>query len=292
MVRTLSGVLLAFGALAGWAQERPLGHLILIGGGERPATAMHKFVELAGGPQALILLLPTASEDPDYISSLHKSFSKEYGCQQVKLLNVKTPADALRKDYVALVERAGGIFFSGGDQTRILRALKDSPLLAAIRQAYHRGAVLGGTSAGTACMSPLMITGEGNFDVIRPGAVELWPGLGFFTGVIVDQHFVARRRFNRLVTVVLEHPELLGVGIDEDTAVWVKPDGTFQVLGDGCVLVLDAHGRKPRRVPAPAGGSLFSADHLTLHVLAAGDRFDLERRQLVEPSEVEVETNP
>lgn len=245
---------------------------------------MKKFVELAGGPQALIVVLPTASEDPDYVQRILKSFKKEHGCQNVKLLNVKTPPDALRTDYAQAVQNAGGIFFTGGDQTRILRVLKDSPLLSAIREAYARGAVVGGTSAGTACMSPLMITGEGNFDVVRPGAVELWPGLGLFAGTIVDQHHLARRRFNRLLTVILEHPELLGVGIDEDTAIWVQPTGSLQVLGASSVLVVDAGRAHVRTVPAE--GELpprFSASSLVLHVLSAGDTFDLTSRQVLRP---------
>ncbi|NIR40627.1 MAG: cyanophycinase, partial [Actinobacteria bacterium] len=81
--------------------------------------------------------------------------------------------------------------------------------------------------------------------------VVLWPGLGLFPGVIVDQHFVARRRHNRLISVVLEHPELVGVGVDEATAVWVRPDGTFRVLGDGWVVVYDATDAAIRHAPAP-----------------------------------------
>lgn len=272
-------------ACSPFTQAAPQGHLILIGGGERPVAAMHKFVELAGGPAALILLLPTASEDPAYLQALLKSFTHDYGCTNVKLLNVRTPPDALRQDYIRLVEKAGGIFFSGGDQTRILRALNNSPLLSAIAQAYARGAVIGGTSAGTACMSELMITGEGNFDVVRPKAVELWPGLGLMPGVILDQHHLARRRFNRLLTVVLEHPQLLGVGIDEDTAVWVKPDGTLEVLGASSVLVIDAMHASPRQMTlGQEQEKVFSASPLTLHVLSAGDRFDLSRRQVIPPA--------
>jgi len=278
MRRLAVQVLCAFWVVAAAAQA-PQGHLVLIGGGERPREAMAKFVELAGGPAALILLLPTASEDPDYIQALLKSFAKDYGCRNVKLLNVHKPPDALRQDYVELANRAGGIFFSGGDQTRIVTALKDSPLLAAIRGAYQRGAVIGGTSAGTACMSPLMITGEGNFDVVQKGAVELWPGLGLFPQVILDQHFLARRRFNRLLSAVLENPQLLGIGIDEDTAVWLRPDGTFQVLGRSNVLVLDAAAAKITLRPgADQRTQLFSAEGVRLFLLAAGDRFDLARR--------------
>jgi len=278
-MRRIAAQILGLCWAVGVAAQNPQGHLVLIGGGERPREAMEKFVELAGGLSALILLLPTASEDPDYIQSLLKSFVKDYGCRNVRLLNVHQPPDALRQDYEELVNRAGGIFFSGGDQTRIVKALKDSPLLSAIRNAYQRGAVIGGTSAGTACMSPLMITGEGNFDVVQKAAVELWPGLGFFPKAILDQHFLARRRFNRLLSVVLENPELLGVGIDEDTAVWLRPDGTFQVLGKSNVLVIDAaNAQLALRPGEDKKARLFSAHHLRLFVLAPGERFDLAAR--------------
>ena len=262
----------------------PKGHLMLIGGGEKPPEAMRKFVELAGGPRASIVVLPTASEEPDTGSYYEKLFREEYGCSDATALDVKTCADANRRDYVELAERASGFFFGGGDQTRIIVALEDSALLAAITDAFERGAVVGGTSAGTACQSELMITGEGDFEVIAGNNVELWKGFGFFRDAIVDQHFIARRRSNRLISVILEHPDLLGVGIDEDTAIWVRPDDTFEVMGRSCVMVVDAGSAAVRWVMREGGKDGLGVHDLRVHVLLAGEQFDLAKRAVVASS--------
>jgi cyanophycinase len=174
-----------------------------------------------------------------------------------------------------------GIWFSGGDQRRITKALRETAVGAAVAGAFTRGAVIGGTSAGTACQSGLMITGDGDFTVIGAENVELWDGLGFFEGVIVDQHFVARSRHNRLLSVVLEHPELLGVGVDEATAVWVKPDGTFEVLGDGWVIVYDAADASITRAKKNRLAKPLGAHSLVTHVLLPGDRFDVDQRTVL-----------
>ncbi len=269
------------GAAAG-GPAAPRGHLVLIGGGSKPPAAMRTFVERAGGPDASIVIFPTASGEPDTPEVYRELFTGEYGCTDVWVAPVKTADDACSPEVVARVRSAGGIFFSGGDQRRILDALRGSPTLDALREAFARGAVVGGTSAGTACQSPLMITGDGDFSVVTADNVALWPGLDLFGGVIVDQHFVARQRQNRLISVVLEHPDLLGVGIDEATAVWVRPDRTFEVLGDGWVMVFDASGARVRRQPYSRGGTALGVAGLVTHVLLPGEVFDLSARRVVE----------
>src|SRR6185436_12239434 len=138
-----------------------------------------------------------------------------------------------------------GVFFSGGDQARHTRALLGSRLLGRIQELYQGGAVISGTSAGAAVMSHVMITGEESrphadapFDRIE--AQEIVTSEGFYflpREVIVDQHFVKRRRSNRLLSLVLEEPGRMGLGVDEGAAIWVRPDGTFDVLGDAPVIV-------------------------------------------------------
>jgi cyanophycinase len=269
------------------AQEAPpRGHLILIGGGDKPKAVMEKFVELAGGRDAPVVVFPTASTERGTRKYYRKQFGQEYGCTNVTVVDVRTREDALRPEMVSLVEHAGGIFFGGGDQSRITAALLGTPLAAALRAAYLRGAAIGGTSAGTACMSDPMITGEGDFTLLTAANVELKPGLGLLPPtVMVDQHFVARQRENRLISVVLEHPELLGVGVDEETALWVKPDRTFEVLGNGWVVVLDASGAAVQRQPRPGGGTSLGVHGLTTHVLLPGERFDLGTRRLLTGTE-------
>ncbi len=276
---TAALAVLALAEAAGGAPSAR-GHLVLIGGGEKPPEAMRKFAELAGCPEEPIAVVPTASSEPD-TGDYYRALFRELGCRQVTVLEVRSPDDARRPELVATAARARGIFFSGGDQARITAAFAGSPLLAAIRQAHEGGAVVGGTSAGTACQSPRMITGEGDFTVVRAGAVELVEGLGLLPGVIVDQHFIARQRSNRLLSVVLEHPDLLGVGVDEDTAIWVRPDRTFEVLGERSVAVLDARGATVGRQTRKDGGDGLGVHDLVLHLLLPGEVFDLEARRVV-----------
>jgi len=188
---------------------------------------------------------------------------------------------------------AAGIYFAGGDQSRLRDFLMGTPALAAIREAYGRGAVVGGTSAGAAVMSRVMLSGnellnpgivspeEGDnteaFSRIQLGNIETTEGFGFLEGCVVDHHFVRRKRENRLISVVLEHPQLLGIGIDESTAIVVSAGG-FDVLGESCVIVLDA--AHATDVGSGRGGSLRCVG-LTMHVLTEGQRFDLATRTVM-----------
>jgi cyanophycinase len=283
MRKLVLGLLVALAAATAVA-DAPNGHLVLIGGGDKPDAAMRKFVELAGGPAASIAVLPTASSSKKTGPNQKAQFEKEFGCTNVTVVPIRERSQSFDERYVKTLAGARGIFFSGGDQALIIRALRGTPAGDAVATAFAAGAVVGGTSAGTACQSPLMITGNGNFKVIEAGNVELWEGLGFFEGVIVDQHFVARQRQNRLISVILEHPELLGVGVDEDTAVWVRPDRTFEVIGASNVIVVDASATKVARAPAAGGGELIGGHDLKVHVLLAGERFDMATRTVLPPA--------
>jgi len=275
----VGAVFLAAG-LAG-ATEPVSGHLVLNGGGPKPAAVMQRFVDLAGGPDADLVVFPTASEEPDTGEYYRGLFADDHGCRNVTAVEVHDRDDAKDEALAARVRRADGIWFSGGDQRRITEALLGTPVGDAVVEAWQRGATVGGTSAGTACQSGLMITGDGDFDVITADNVVLWPGLGLFPGVIVDQHFVARRRHNRLISVVLEHPELVGVGVDEGTAVWVRPDGTFRVLGVGWVIVYDATEATVRRAPVPGERVALGAHGVRTHILIDGDVYDVSRRRVL-----------
>ena len=256
------------------------GHLVLIGGGDKPAEAMRKFVELAGGKDAPIVAIPTASSEADAAEYYEKLFREELGCTDVVSLRIRSRVDASRPDLAALARKARGIFFGGGDQIRITTALLGTPVGDAVAAAFASGAVVGGTSAGTACQSRRMITGEGDFTRVRTRSVELWDGLGLLPPeVVVDQHFLRRQRQNRLLSVVLEDPSLLGVGVDEETAIWVRPDGTFQVLGESGVMVLDAKGAAVSSRPRPTGQDLLGVRDLKLHLLLPGDTYDLHARR-------------
>jgi cyanophycinase len=257
------------------------GHLVLIGGGDKPPEVMRKFVELAGGKDAPIVMIPTASSEADAASYYEKLFREEYGCTKAVSLDIRKKADAGRADWAVLARNARGIFFGGGDQIRITNALLGTPVGDAIAAAFASGAVVGGTSAGTACQSEVMITGEGDFSQVRTRSVETWKGLGLLPpNVVVDQHFIKRQRENRLLSVVLENPDLLGVGVDEETAIWVRPDGTFQVLGRSGVMVFDAKGVPISRQPHGTGQDLLGVHALKLHLLLPGETYNLLTRTI------------
>ena len=129
-------------------------------------------------------------------------------------------------------------------------------------------------------MSRVMLTGEGDFTVVRGGNVETKEGLGYVTEAILDQHFVARQRQNRLISVVLEHPELPGIGVDERTSIWIRPDRTLDVMGEGWVMIFDAR-RSVVRTDGAAAKPKLATDELATRILVAGDRFDLKSGSLL-----------
>ena len=240
--------------------------LVLIGGGDRPAGAMSRFVAWAGGAEARLLYVTWATA---YQKESFDFFVEEVTPYRPAAVEASPDAPLTpesRARFLAQLERATGVFFSGGDQSRVMDVLADAPLADALRARYAAGVVFGGTSAGAAIMSPTMITGNGDFKVIDAAKVETRPGLGLLPGTIVDQHFIARQRQNRLFGLVLGNPEALGVGVDEDTALLVVDGRHAQVIGASYVTIVDARAR---------------SGALVLTMLEPGRRFDLHKRRVV-----------
>ncbi len=254
------------------------GHLLLIGGGAKPTPVVDLFIRLAGGAEAPIIVLPLASEDSREAGADYVSLFGARGASNVRVIHIDDRRDALRAEYAAAIREAGGVFLTGGDQKRIVDRILDTPIFGALVAMRARGGVIAGTSAGTACQSDPMLTGSGAEDVIRAGNVVTARGLGFIEGVILDQHFVARQRQNRLLSVVLEHPDRLGIGVDEGTAIWVRPDRSLEVLGEGWIEIYDP---AQAIITHDAEGRL-SAKGVTFHVLTAGQRYQLATRTVIE----------
>jgi cyanophycinase len=181
---------------------------------------------------------------------------------------------------LARMKTATGVFFSGGDQVRLCSFMDGTRLLEEVRRLYREGGAVGGTSAGAAVMSKVMLTGDDrmekdgeSFTAIRSSSVVVAEGFGFLPPYIVaDQHFLVRKRENRLISVVLENPSLTGIGIDEATALVVRPGGAAEVVGDSLVSVYDVSGAGP--VTTDEKGHL-AARGITLSLLKAGDKLDL-----------------
>ncbi len=255
------------------------GHLFIVGGGSRPDSLMSRFVELAGGPGARIVVFPMASGSPEETGEGQAAGLRELGADARSV--VLTRDEAMAASDLSYLDEAGGIWFSGGSQSRLTDVLNGTPVLDAIRRRYREGAVVGGTSAGAAIMSDSMITGSqvdpeadtigyfgDTFERVARGMMELAPGFGLLPGAMVDQHFLRRERFNRLLAAVLTRPGLIGVGIDESTAIIVRPDGTWEVAGESSALVVDA-----REAGVSQTGELAASD-VRLHLLHAGAVFD------------------
>jgi len=261
------------------------GYLFIIGGGDLPDTMMKKFVDLSSGyGSGKIVIFTMASSVPQETGpDLVREF-KKLGARSAEFHHLSRK-EALAPESVRLLDGAGGVYFSGGDQAKHTAVLLDTPLHRRLLELYGQGAVIGGTSAGAAVMSQVMITGderrrpkEGHeFETIETGNVLTSPGLGFLTEAIIDQHFVRRKRHNRLISLLAEHPRLLGIGIDESTAILIEPDQTFEVMGSGAVLVYDPG---QARFEARADKT-FSAVGIVLHILTAGRRYDLQARRVL-----------
>lgn len=257
------------------------GHLLLNGGGGESDSYWQKWFELAGGKDAPIVVLPTASERPEAGSEYEDELRQKFGATNVRWLPLRAREDASKPEIVAAIAAARAVFFTGGDQSRITAAILGTPSFHAVKSVFERGGLLGGSSAGLACMSQVMITGEGDFTVIRKGAVETKPGLGFVTNAIVDQHFVARQRLNRLLSASFEHG-LPGIGVDEQTAIWIAPDGWIEVSGERSVVVVDPRGAAVRSLAEEK--PRFGAQGVRLDVYLPGERFRLDPPAPVSPT--------
>ena len=263
------------------ARPRPTGSLIIVGGGPRPPEIMRRFVELAGGSRARILIMPMATASAEESGPEVAAEMRGLGAAASRSVNL-TREQAMSDTSPRIFEGYTGIWFLGGDQNRITAVLSGTPAERAIRERYELGAVVGGTSAGAAIMTTPMISGdERRPGGARPDTTDNWmtidrndvvtvPGLALLPGAIVDQHFLRRKRHNRLISLVLEHPHLIGAGIDESTALEVRPDGTWRVLGNSVVVIYDA--RTGAVTPASAG--ILGARDLRMHVLPPGATFD------------------
>lgn len=254
------------------------GKLFIIGGGERTLDMVQRMVQESGldkGGYAVVL--PMSSEEPDSAVVYTKKQFTELGIHHVYgVFCTKDQAnDPAKADSVS---HAKLVYISGGDQSRFMDAVAGSALEKAIHEAYKNGAMVGGTSAGAAVMSAVMITGNSKksseyaatFRNIEADNIETRPGLGMLKQCIVDQHFVKRSRHNRLLTAIIEYPGMLGIGIDESTAILVKGKDA-EVVGNAQVLVYD----NPKRSRKTTKTGKLGAQGLTLNIYLPGDHFSV-----------------
>lgn len=241
---------------------------------------LSKFVTLAGGPSASIVILPSASTIPQERGELYSGIFRELGAASVTILQLGTRQQAALPRHARVIDEASGVFVTGGVQLRLISLLGGTPIAHAIERLVTRGGVYCGTSAGAAAVSSHMIvTGRAGMKV-RRSMVDLAPGLGLVRQAIIDQHFSQRGRLGRLIAAVGTNPQFLGIGIDEDTAALFNNDGTMEVLGAGQVVVLDASRVQTTDLHDVPRSKPFAMSPLQLHLLTEGSVFDLDKRSV------------
>ncbi|MBF2001858.1 MAG: cyanophycinase [Synechococcales cyanobacterium M58_A2018_015] len=257
------------------------GPLVIIGGAEDrqgDCVVLREFVRLAGGMKAHIAVMTAATSMPREVGEDYIHIFERLGAESVEVVGTECREDAEREDSLRIIEKATGIFFTGGDQSRIVDFIKDTPLDQAIHRRHEQGAVIGGTSAGAAMMPDEMIVGGASVSNPSVDAVCLGPGMGFLPGIVIDQHFAQRGRLGRLLAALVLQPAVLGLGIDEDTAIVVKDD-EFEVVGQGAITVVDETTATHNNLEGLLKDEPIALCGVKLHILPHGYRFNLKTHQ-------------
>ena len=264
------------------------GHLVIVGGHEDRENSkeiLSRYVQLSGGKDATIAVITAASKIPDVMFERYDTVFRELGAKDVLRVDLPDRAAANDPELAQRVRACEGIWMTGGDQKRLLALIGGTLLDEAMHGALKEsGACIGGTSAGASAMCGHMLA-EGKADLLpEKGSVNLGAGLGFVQRVVIDQHFSERHRLARLLTVVAQNPYLLGIGIDEDTALVVERGVGIEVIGAGSVTVVDGR-HMISNVADIAAGSTPQLIDVRLHLLPAGSSFAL-REELHHPHQL------
>ena len=257
------------------------GYVIPIGGAEEKIEnpeILQKFVELAGGSDAVISIIPTASQLHN-TGNRYQSIFNELGVGTAHALPIDEREDAFKPEYVEMLESSTGIFITGGNQLRLSTILGGTPIAKTVRKLNAKGVHYAGTSAGAAIVSQHMIVGGATGVVPTEGGVNLAPGMGLSNTIVVDQHFNERNRLARLLSAVSYNASLVGVGLDEDTAAFIDPDNVFTVVGSGAITVIDPSDIAYSSMADAKPGEALTLLNLKMHILAAGSRYDIDARQ-------------
>jgi cyanophycinase len=261
-------------------EKNSRGFIIPIGGAEgrrRKPAILQRFVELCGGDSARIMVIPTASL-LDETGPLYQQLFESMGARSI-CVPIENRDECFEEETLELLERATGIFITGGNQLRLSTILGGTPVARTIRRLNAGGVHVAGTSAGAAIVSEHMIAGGRSGSSPRESGVELAPGLGLTNRVIIDQHFNQRQRMGRLLAALSFNPFACGLGIDENTAGFIGPDGMMEVVGKGTVTVVDPSDLRHSSMSYVRRAQAVTLIGLKLHVLAEGSHFNIDTRE-------------
>ncbi len=263
------------------------GYLIPIGGAERKRRnpeILQRFVNLAGGADANIVIIPTASRMRNTGERYERIFLGLHA-DAARSLPFKNRKDATRGDWLDVLEDATGVFFTGGSQLRLSSTLGGTPAADILRKLHDSGVPIAGTSAGASYLSEHMIAFGDSGASPSSHKVALVPGIGLTRDFIIDQHFRERDRLGRLLTALAYNPRILGLGLDEDTAAFIAPDGTLEVLGSGTCTIVDGADLEHSSMGHEPGDPMCLMG-VRLHVLTAGSQYVTSKRQPVPAEEL------
>jgi cyanophycinase len=256
------------------------GWIVPIGGAENKENdrrVLARFVAVSGGADADIVVIPTASRLHETGPRYERLF-RELGAARVSVMDFDTRRDCREPNRLSRLEEASGIFFTGGNQLRLTTLLGGTPVATMIRRRNAAGVTVGGTSAGASILSEHMIAFGDEGSSVISGSVRLAPGLGLTNRFVIDQHFRQRDRLGRLITALAYNPFAVGIGLDEDTAVFIGPDETLEVEGSGGVTIVDATEATFSSMDSVSEGQPVCMLGLQVHILVAGATFNLRTR--------------
>jgi cyanophycinase len=257
------------------------GYIIPVGGAEAKASdspILRRFVKLSGGKKARIAIIPTASLQAD-TGRRYESVFDEMGVHSTEAMPFEERRECYDEDQVERLDRATGVFLTGGNQLRLATILGGTPVAKKLRLLNAAGVPIAGTSAGAAFLSEHMIANGEEGSSPRAGSVTLSPGLGLTNRVVIDQHFRQRDRLGRLLTALAYNPFAIGLGLDEDTAAFIAPDNTVEVVGSGAITVIDPAGLEFSSMDQAQRNDPVCMLGVKLHILIQGATFNLHTRE-------------
>ncbi|MEP0131404.1 MAG: cyanophycinase [Eudoraea sp.] len=267
------------------------GTLIPIGGNEDKGTEsgesfhlefiqesiLSRVVGESGGKEAQIVVIPTASSIPKEVSDSYLRAFDKLGCRKVHIMDIRDRKESENPKNLEWIGNAQCVMFSGGNQSKITSKIGSTKLHEVLIERYKKDSlVIAGTSAGAMCMSSEMIAGGSSTESFIKGAVKMDTGMGFISNLIIDSHFIRRGRFGRLAEAVAKYPDMMGIGLAEDTGLVIKNSSTFEIIGSGMVIMFDPRKLKHNNEKVLEKGTPMSLINLKTHVLANGDRFNMK----------------
>lgn len=261
--------------------EKISGNLIIIGGAEDKRgkkEILKKVAEYINTKEDKMLIATIATEYPEKTYDDYKNIFIKLGIKNIDKLDISKREDAFNDKNINLIKTTNLLFFTGGDQLRITSMIGGTPIYNVIKELCSNGGVIAGTSAWASVMSDTMIVEGEDDESPHKCTLKMSPGLGLVKNIIIDQHFAQRGRVGRLLTAIAQNPEVLGIGIDEDTAILVSDKGTAEVIGSGAVYFIDGSGITYSNVSEQYSNEILSMFNVKLHVLKEGDKFNLLKK--------------